>query len=341
LKARIFKIINFVFFLALGCLLLYYAFKDVGFTNLVEGLKKTKISWVVLSLFFAGLAFISRAYRWILLIKPLGYKPSVKNTFFALMAGYLANFAFPRLGEVTRCGSLNKTDKIPVDALLGTVIVERISDLIVLFFLVFFVFVIKMQFFGDFLSTNIFEPFLNKFDTFFGLPAFLWIILLILLPSVYMIYRIFREFLQRYVFFQKLSAIKKGVISGMKTIYNMPQKWKFILHTLFIWVMYVLMTYVLFFALDFTSHLKPIDALFLMVIGGIGMSMPVQGGIGAYHWIVSSGLILYGIPREEGLIFATVSHESQAIMTILLGSLSFLFIFLATKKSGPQKPIVQ
>lgn len=320
---------------------MYFAFKDVGFDNLVEGLKKTKISWVILSLFFAGLAFISRAYRWILLIKPLGYKPSAKNTFFALMAGYLANFAFPRLGEVTRCGSLNKTDKIPVDALLGTVIVERISDLIVLFLLVFFVFVVKMQFFGEFLSNNIFEPFLNKFNSFFGLPAFLWIIVLILPPSIYLIYRFFREYLHRYIFFQKLSAIKKGVVSGMKTIYNMPHKWKFVLHTLFIWSMYILMTYVLFFALDFTSNLKPIDALFLMVVGGIGMSMPVQGGIGAYHWIVSSGLILYGIPREEGLVFATVSHESQAIMTILLGSLSFLFIFLASKKSKTQKTGLQ
>lgn len=271
------------------------------------------------------------------MIKPLGYNPSVKNTFFALMAGYLANFAFPRLGEVTRCGSLNKTEKIPVDSLLGTVIAERILDLFMLFLLVFIVFIVKIQFFGGFLSNNIFNPFFQNFDSFFGLPAFLWIILLIFFPSLYLLYRIFRDYLQQYIFFQKLSSIKKGVISGMKSILYMPNKWKFIFHTFFIWLMYFLMTYVLFFAFDFTIHLTPIDALFLLVIGGIGMSVPVQGGIGAYHWIVSSGLTLYGISREEGLIFATVSHESQAIMTIILGAFSFLFIFLAARKINRQK----
>lgn len=315
-------------------MLLYFAFKDVGFNELWEGLKKTKISWVILSLIFAGIAFVSRAYRWRLLIKPLGYKPSVINTFFALMAGYLANFAFPRLGEVTRCGSLNKTDKIPVDSLLGTVIAERVMDLIVLFILVFAVFLLKIQFFGEFLKKNIFEPLLGRFDSFFGLPGFFWIIAAILAPSLYLIYKLFREYLQKYLFFRKLSSIKKGVVTGMKTIYTMKDKWEFLLHTFIMWFMYIAMTYVLFFSLDFTSHLKPIDALFLMVIGGIGMAMPVQGGIGAYHWIVSLGLSLYGTSREEGLIFATVSHESQAIMTILLGTVSFLFIFLYSKKAS-------
>lgn len=339
MKTRILKVVNFFFFLFLGIFLLYYAFKDIGLNDLVEGLKKTKISWVLLSLVFAGLAFVSRAYRWILLIKPLGYKPSPRNTFFALMAGYLANFAFPRLGEVTRCGSLNKTDKIPVDALLGTVITERVSDLIVLFSLVFFVFVFKIQLFGEFLSRNIFEPLFSRFNSFFGLPAFIWILILVFIPSLYLIYRLFRNYLQQYIFFQKLSSIKKGIITGMITVFKMTEKWKFLLHTFFIWIMYFLMTYVLFFALDFTTHLKPIDALFLLVIGGIGMSLPVQGGIGAYHWIVSLGLTVYGVSREEGLIFATVSHESQAIMTILLGSVSFLFIFLTAKKPNPQNPL--
>lgn len=120
----------------------------------------------------------------------------------------------------------------------------------------------------------------------------------------------------------------------MKTIITMRGKWKFLAHTVLMWFMYFAMTYVLFFALDFTSHLNPIDALFLMVIGGIGMSLPVQGGIGAYHWIVSLGLTLYGTSREEGLIFATVSHESQAIMTIFLGTVSFLYIFLSSKKTN-------
>lgn len=332
MKSKILHVAKFLFFLFLGILLLIYAFRDIHFSDLWEGLKKTRLLWVFLALLIGGISHVSRAYRWILLIKHLGYNPSVKNTFYALMAGYLANLALPRLGEITRCGSLHKTDKIPVDSLLGTVIAERMSDLIVLVLLILSVFLLKMRFFGDFLNQHIFFPFLDKFETFFGLPAFLWIVLVLLLVAAYLIYRLLRERLMKYLFFRRVSAIKNNLIKGLKSIFLMPDKGLFLFHTAIIWIMYFLMTYLIFFALGSTSVLSPLDALFIMTIGSIGMTAPVQGGIGAYHWIVSSGLTLYGITREEGLVFATVAHGSQTLMVILLGAISFFLIFLTAKR---------
>ena len=126
----------------------------------------------------------------------------------------------------------------------------------------------------------------------------------------------------------KIRELIKGVFEGLKTIYKMKKRWQFIFHTVFIWLAYWMMTWVVVFALPSTSQLTMIDGLFILVIGGLGMSAPVQSGIGAFHWIVSRGLfIVYGIPIEKGLVFATISHESQSLLAISLGILSFALIF--------------
>ena len=130
-----------------------------------------------------------------------------------------------------------------------------------------------------------------------------------------------------------MKELVRGVVVGLKTIIKMKDRWTFIFHTLLIWLMYFLMTYVLVFALPATSHLSPLDGLFLLVIGGMGMSAPVQGGIGAFHWIVTLGLSLYGVSRANGLVYATLSHESQSIFAILLGALSFVMLMIQNRKT--------
>ncbi|MFW5819875.1 MAG: TIGR00374 family protein, partial [Bacteroidota bacterium] len=133
----------------------------------------------------------------------------------------------------------------------------------------------------------------------------------------------------------KGKGIIKGIIEGLKTVYTLKKRGKFLFHTAFIWMNYWLMTWVVVFALPATSDLKIIDGLFLLVIGGFGMSAPVQSGIGAYHWIVSRGLVAVyaGISLEEGLVFATITHESQSLLVILLGTLSFILLFRKKKIS--------
>ena len=333
MKKRFLKIFHYLVFLALGILLLYFAFRGINLNELLIGLKSANYSWVFLSLIFAFLGFLIRAYRWNLLIEPLGYNPSLRNTFYAVAIGYLANFALPRLGEITRCGTLNKTEKAPFDALLGTVIVERVIDVISLFLLVLLIFFVKMEFFGNFLKEYIFLPLIRKFSGFFDFSLLSWLVFFGITLIIGATYFAFKERLSKMSLFQKTNKILSGVISGLKTVLKLKKRRNFLLLTILLWVVYFFMTWIVVFAIPETSHLKPLDGLFLLIIGSLGMAAPVQGGIGAFHWIVSLGLTLYGIPKSDGLVFATLSHESQAIFIVLLGSFSIFMLILQRKKN--------
>ena len=335
MKSNLFKILKFSAFFAIGLLLLYFAFKDMDFQNLMQDFKSANYSWVLLSLVFALIAYISRAIRWNLIIEPLGYKPLFSNTFYSLMIGYLANFAFPRLGEVTRCASLAKKENIPVDKLIGTVIVERAVDLLTLFILLLILIIFRFETFGGFFNENIFIPLGIKISSTFSFSKFFWIGAILIMGIFISAYLIFRDELSEIGIVIKLKGLIKGVIEGLKTVYKMKKRGAFIFHSLFIWLNYWIMTWVVVFALPSTSSLGIIDGLFLLVIGGLGMSAPVQGGIGAFHWVVSRGLtVVYGtISLEEGLVFATISHESQALLAITLGTLSF-FLLIRNRTSN-------
>ncbi len=331
MKRKIFKTVNFFVFLALGLLLLYLAFRDVNLDDLIADLKEANYYWVLLSLFFAFIAYVSRAYRWRLLIEPLNYKPSVKNVFHALMFGYFANLAFPRIGEISRCGALTKSDKIPMDLLIGTVIIERAIDLVVLLVLLFIIFIAKIESFGLFIKENLFIPLSKKLIHTVDFSIYYWIgIILLIGTSVFLVYY-FRKKFKRVKILLKIRKLIRGVLSGLKTVTKMRSRSLFLFHTLLIWVMYFLMTYVALFSIPATQNLAPIDGLFLLVIGGLGMSAPVQGGIGAFHWIISSGLALYGISKTDGLVVATILHESQVILVLILGIISVVALFLVPR----------
>lgn len=313
---------------------MYLSFKGVDFDHLVDDLKSANYFWVFISLICAIVGYVSRAIRWRLLIEPLNYKPPIKNVFFALMFGYFANFAFPRIGEITRCGALTKSDKIPMDSLIGTVIIERAIDLIVLIILLFVVFIAKIDVFGEFIKDTVFIPLFRKIVNTVDFPIFYWLIVIAILVFAFGLLYYNRKKIKRVKIIIKIRKILRGVISGVKTVTKMKSRMAFLFHTIVIWLSYFLMTYVVIFAIPATSNLTPIDGLFLLVIGGLGMAAPVQGGIGAFHWIVSSALSLYGISKAEGLVFATIQHESQAILAILLGSFSALMLFLISRRKS-------
>ncbi|MCK5170293.1 MAG: flippase-like domain-containing protein [Bacteroidales bacterium] len=332
MKRKIIRIVYFFIFLALGILLLYLAFKGVDFDTLIDDLKNANYYWVLLSLFLAFIGYVSRAYRWKLLIEPLNYNPPLKNVFYALMFGYFANFAFPRIGEITRCGSLTKSDKTPMDSLIGTVIIERAIDMVVLLFLLFIIFVAKIESFGFFIKENVFIPIYKKFISTVDFSIYYWLIIIVVLGGIIGLFYFFRKRFKRVKSIIKIRKILRGVISGVKTVTKMRSRSAFFLHTVIIWLSYFLMTYVVLFAIPATQNLKPIDGLFILVIGGLGMAAPVQGGIGAFHWIVSLALSLYGISKEEGLVFATLQHESQAVLVIFLGTFSILMLFINSRR---------
>lgn len=322
------KTIQFFIFLSLGIVLLYFAFKDINLDKLIEAIINADYFWIVMSLVCALVALICRSARWNILIEPLGYKPSLLNSFYSLNLGYVANMAFPRIGEVTRCGVLGKAEKIPVDSLFGTVIVERVIDFICLLIFVIVVFFSKISFFGNFFITEVFKPLINKIQNSTSLIIILLVGILVTLVVTYL----FRKKLFQNKLFIKVISLIKGLIEGLKSVFKMKNRLGFLIHTVLIWAMYFFMSYFMFFSIEATSDLEPIDGLFILVVGGIGMTAPVQGGFGAFHWIVSLALMLYGISQEDGLIYATISHEAQALFMLVLGAISFFMLFLGKRK---------
>jgi len=338
LKKILIQILKIAAFLALGVILLYFAFRGVAFDELASTLQKVNFWWIGLSLFFAFLSFFSRARRWMLLIEPLGFKPSFKNTYHSLMVGYLSNYALPRLGEVTRCVTLGKREKIPVDSLFGTVIVERVIDLLMLMLILLVLLLSWMEKFGAFFSEQVAEPLQQKFTELFGGTLVFWLIVVAAISLILLLIFLFRKRLARFSLLLKIKAILIGILDGLKTIYRMKRKWEFILHSLLIWFFYIMMTWLVVFALEELSGLTLIDGMFLLVIGGLGMSAPVTAGFGAYHWITSRGLMyVYDFSLETGSAYAILAHESNSLLTIVLGAFSYSLLMLSRKKNTSGK----
>ncbi len=335
MNKRIRQIASFTVFLTVGLLLLYLAFRGVDFSEMGAHFREARYSWIGISLIFAVIAHFSRARRWILLIEPLNYKPSLWNTVNAVLFGYLANYALPRIGEVTRCVSLGKREKIPVDALLGTVIIERTIDLLSMLLILVFLLIARFEKFGAFFTDYVFSPIRQNVASIFGEAILFWILLAGTGLLILILLFIFRKKILPLKPVQKLIQLLKGVAQGLQTVLNMKRKWEFLFHTLFIWFNYAMMTWVIVFALPhITGDLTFVDGIFLLVIGSVGMAVPVPSGIGAFHYFVSRGLhFVYGLEINEGLVFATLQHESQTLLILLLGSLAMLFLFSKRKRN--------
>src|SRR5450759_3365271 len=179
LRKGILQTLKFVAFFAVGVLLLWFAFRNVDFSKLCAKLKEADYSWLLLSVFFGLIAFISRARRWVLLVNPLGFNPSTKNAFYALMTGYLANVALPRIGEITRCVALGKKEKIPVDQLIGTVVIERTIDFISLLIIMIILIFTSGELISQFLKESILIPVQQKVFSIFGVTWIIWVLSLI------------------------------------------------------------------------------------------------------------------------------------------------------------------
>lgn len=294
---------------------------------------------ISISVCMSVIAFFSRAYRWNILIEPLGFKPKLMNTTYSLLVGYLANLALPRLGEVTRCGSLTKAEKVPFDELLGTVIVERAIDVICLFLLILLTAFFEFERLGNFLYQNLFVPLRDKIHHYIQSPLFIAGCVVLLVLVILLIIAL-KKNSGKHGFITKIADLLKGILLGLKSIRKIKRPKAFIFHTVLIWTLYFFAGYICFFALPATSALNWKAGLFLLVVGGMSMSAPVQGGIGVFHLMVSQGLLLYSIPYEHGIAFATLVHSTQTILVILLGIISFIMLFLADKKSTGKVPII-
>ena len=319
------KWIKYILFFGIGVLLLFLAFNNQNPQELIKQLKTVDYLWVWLSMLFGFLAIISRGLRWIILLENLGYQAKSFNSICAVSIGYFTNLAIPRAGELTRCTSLNQVENIPVNKLFGTIILERTIDFVILVSLICFTFFVEFDTFSEFFA-NLFADEENATNN-------LVFFVIIVLSTLLILFLVFKNKLKQTAIYQKLAGFLNGVLDGFKSIKGVQKKWTFWGHTLFIWLMYFLMTYVCFFAIESTQLLSPIDGLFIMVIGGLGMVAPVQGGIGAYHLVVKIGLMILGISADAALLFATVVHTCQTLMTLFVGSISLLMLFLSKRKA--------
>lgn len=331
MKKNILSALKFILLLSAGLFLLYFAFRGQDPAKLLADMKQADYSWVLLSLLVSLVAHFLRAVRWKMLIRPLGYEPSSVNTFYAVMSGYIANLAVPRMGEVTRCGALNRSDEIPLNQLIGTVVAERVIDLLTLIVILFFSIYSQFSVVGNFLNDQLLQPLQEKLagkGLLLGLILVFGIILLILFIRFS---KKRKASTPQKTWIDKIINLLNGIKNGLVSVTEIKGKWLFFLYTVLIWLGYFLSTYFCFFALHATSSLTLSDGLFILAIGGLGMSAPVQGGIGAYHWIVSQGLILFGIAQADGLAYATISHSAQQILILLVGGFSVIVLILKRK----------
>jgi uncharacterized membrane protein YbhN (UPF0104 family) len=330
------KTLQYALFLGLAAGLMWYVFKDIPLNELLKTFRQADYTWVILSALLAVVAHWSRAARWTMLMEPMGYRPSVFNATLAVWIGYFANFIVPRLGEVSRCGSLQRTDGVPFEKSFGTVVAERVFDVLTLLVLIGLNLLLEFDrlsgFFADFFGSKL------KGDG--GGNAWLpWLLLggavgSLCLVLVVVFNKPLRQRLLRNPLAQKVAGFLQGLLDGVLSIRRLRNPALFLGHTALIWTMYYLMSYVLFFSIPETRHLTMLAGLTILVVGAIGNSAPTQGGIGAFHVLVGNVAVLYGLSQKDGIVLATFIHGTQMITMLIGGALAFVVTLFLRKRAA-------
>jgi uncharacterized protein (TIRG00374 family) len=287
--------------------------------------------WLLAMAAIAVISHIIRAERWRMLLAPSGHSTKLSYSFLSLMVGYLVNLVIPRGGEVSRCYNLYKLDKIPVEMSFGTVVVERIIDLICLLILIGVSFFVESEKLFSFIDTlPIGSDQSSKFKT-LGIIGLAFLVLMIALFFL----------LKRN---KKISAFVKktwlGFKDGLLSIFKLERKGLFLFYSVLIWAMYFLMSYTVILAFPQTAFLGIGAVLSLFAIGSIAMAVPLPGGTGSYHVLVPQGLVfLYGIAQSDAIAFTFIFHGWQTAIMIIGGAISLIVTsFLVKKKTSEVKP---
>ncbi len=334
-KSRLVTVLEYLFFLGLGFFLLWLSFRKLDLSEVWIDIENAHYIWVLYSLIAVILSHIVRSLRWNMLINSMGYKTRLWSTFYSLMIGYMANTAVPRMGEFVRCGVLSKKEKIPFNALFGTVISERLLDMFMLLLIIFFVIIFQIKLLGKYVG-DIFSPILrNLSNNVWAISLTVGGIVLFFVLSIWLLYR-FRVQIKRLSFYSKVRLFLDGLWEGIKTIMKLKQKVLFVVYTFLIWLLYAIMVYFPVKMLPETAFLNFGDALTLLGIGSLGIVAPVPGGIGAYHFIIKSLLHeVYGIDAVAAGSFAAITHAGQTLLNLVVGGFSYFMIVFLSKKQKP------
>jgi uncharacterized membrane protein YbhN (UPF0104 family) len=303
-------------FASIGVSLLYFAFKGVDLKAVGKEMGSAKLEWIGLSMLVGLGAVVSRGMRWKLVLDSMGYRSTSWRTSYAIGIGYLINMVFPRAGEVARATALRRSDKIPVDVLLGTIIVERLIDLIIVSILLGLTLILTYPELQKLLaSTQGSQPAANE-----GEIPWIWITLALIMLATWFLRKRFFESAPG----QKVKSFLRGLSKGFTSIVRLDNPWAYLGHTVFIWASYFVMIYVCFFAMPATENIEVDQSLFVMMAASMGIVVPVPGGVGAYHYLVAKALEVLSVPYPEGLAFATLVHASQTIMLMSTGVIGFI-----------------
>ncbi len=326
MKDKIIQGVKFLIFLGLGVFLVWYSINNLTpqqRTDVLDALKRADYGWLIVSIVIGCIAQVSRTIRWQQLIQPMGYRPRFKNTLLAVMISYGANMLFPRLGEVSRCTIVNRYEKVPVQLLLGTVITERILDLVALVLILFLGFLIEVDKIAQFFNDNLASKLEEKLSG-FASSWYLAIIAIAALASAIAIFMMLRKVILKLRFYHKVRNAALGLLDGIKSIKDVEKPFVLIFHSIFIWVSYYLMMYICIFCLPETSHLSHGAIITAFVAGALAMII-FPGGLGGYPAFVAAALLLYDLPKEMGLVFGTLVWASQQA-SIVVGSVTALIL---------------
>lgn len=336
-KSPVKSILTIVISLAFAGFFLWLALRGLDFKVIQKSLAKANYLWVLLASVFGLLAYWFRAIRWNLMLEPMGHRISNSNALWSISFGYLMNLTIPRSGEVARATALYGVEKVPVDKSFGTIILERVVDLVcMLGFLIltvifkfnailsFYHFVMdkkdeKEKFVPNFFEEQMMKLGVSDFDSFYLYVKIALVILALI--ALALLYNYKKE---------QLINFGKGILQGLTSIFKLKEKGKFIIYTLGIWVCYYLAAYLVCFALPETSGFTFADGFFIIVVGTLGMIIPASGGIGAYNLAMKYGFMALFISvgksadfgGEMGLTYSFISLPLQIVIMLVMGLIS-------------------
>lgn len=312
----------------LGGGLLWYVYRDIDSASLLKQLQAANIYWVIACIITAFFAHWARAMRWRMLLGPLGKTPAVSTSFYAVMSGYAINMAVTRLGEVSRCAILTKEEDIPIENNMGTVLAERLMDLLFMVAVILLTLWVEKDTVINFISARLNAPAKVNADTGINYYQIGFLAILIIGTILY--------FTKKELFTKVYNGIInffKGLLSGILSFKNVKNIPLFIFYSSLIWVMYYGGTLCLFKAFTQTSVFGLDVILVIFTMGSLGMILPSPGGVGTFHTFVTEGLIIFGMTHIQAAPFAAVAHGIQSIGILILWVFSWI-AFIAFKKKG-------
>jgi uncharacterized protein (TIRG00374 family) len=319
LKAKLSKIASLFVPLLLGFGLIYYQYSTLSveeISKIKSCFKQANYFYIFLSLIIALFGYWARAYRWKYTLQHLGHNTDFKNDLMSVCVSYFMNLTIPRSGEITRAALLKKYENVPFDKGFGTIVAERIVDLIIFLLFVGLAFVLQFEKLYSFIKEKIaFEKII------------LYGIIGVILGIIFLLIWIYAE----WAIIKKLKNKLSGLIEGMLSILKMKEKWKYIFFSFFIWFSYLLMFYVTIFALSETSNIGFDIVIMGFIFGSLAVGF-TNGGLGAYPLAIAMIFSLYGISNDIGTAFGWLVWTSQTILTIVLGLISYAFLPLYNKK---------